>query len=174
MNRLEKLQQLLQSATAAVTVNNVHLANVTGFSRPSISEAIRSGKINDRMNRTLDFIDLFIHAYGIADLWQFAENQEIQLETTIAEWASPKLDKMLNARKVLEENPLDIVDVYGVTEVPDWLPLQLQDQAHKLTDSQLRQVVEIGEISQQGAVGAFKEFIKNSSGIDASEGKEAA
>lgn len=172
MNRLQKLHQDLQATTKAKEVTNVHLANITGFSRPSISEAIRSGKINNRMNRVLDLVDLVVAAYDITSLWALAERKEFQTTITIAEYAAPKIDRMLSASRVLEENQLDIVDVYGRPETPDWLPLQLQGEAEKLTDAQLHEVVKIGEISQQGAIGAFKELIKNSSEIDARKEEE--
>ncbi|MFZ3441113.1 hypothetical protein L2D37_25575 [Vibrio harveyi] len=166
MNRLQKLQQDLQATTRAKEVTNVHLANITGFSRPSISEAIRSGKINNRMNRVLDLVDLVTEAYHITSLWELAEPNQGATQIDMHSWVSKKLDKHLSACRVLEENQLDIVDVYGRPETPDWLPLQLQDVADKLSDEQLREVVQIGEISQQGAIGAFKELLKKSSEID--------
>ncbi|ELA7323239.1 hypothetical protein Q9X98_004883 [Vibrio parahaemolyticus] len=166
MNRLQKLQQDLQATTRAKEVTNVHLANITGFSRPSISEAIRSGKINNRMNRVLDLVDLVTEAYHITSLWELAEPNQGATQIDMRSWVSKKLDKHLSACRVLEENQLDIVDVYGRPETPDWLPLQLQDVADKLSDEQLREVVQIGEISQQGAIGAFKELLKKSSEID--------
>ncbi|NOJ15773.1 hypothetical protein [Vibrio splendidus] len=172
MNRLQKLHQDLQATTKAKEVTNVHLANITGFSRPSISEAIRSGKINNRMNRVLDLVDLVVAAYDITSLWALAERKEFQTTITIAEYAAPKIDRMLSASRVLEENQLDIVDVYGRPEMPEWLPLQLQGEAEKLSDDQLHEVVMIGEISQQGAIGALKELIKNSSELDAKAGEE--
>lgn len=169
MNRLQKLQQDLQATTKAKEVTNVHLANITGFSRPSISEAIRSGKINNRMNRVLDLVDLVTEAYHITSLWELAEPNQGATQINMHDWVSKKVDKHLSACRVLEENQLDMVDVYGRPETPDWLPLQLQDEAAKLSDAQLHEVVRIGEISQQGAIGAFKELIKNSSEIDAQE-----
>ncbi|HAS6054687.1 TPA: hypothetical protein I7122_18310 [Vibrio vulnificus] len=172
MNRLQKLQQDLQATTRAKEVTNVHLANITGFSRPSISEAIRSGKINNRMNRVLDLVDLVTEAYHITSLWELAEPNQGAPEIDMRSWVSKKLDKHLSACRVLEENQLDIVDVYGRPETPDWLPQQLQDVADKLSDEQLREVVQIGEISQQGAIGAFKELLKKSSEIDAKEEEE--
>lgn len=167
MNRLQKLHQDLQATTKAKEVNNVHLANITGFSRSSISEAIRKGKINNRMNRVLDLVDLVIGAYDITSLWELAEPNQGAAQIDMRAWISKKVDKQLSACRVLEENQLDIVDVYGRPETPEWLPLQFQDEAEKLTDEQLHEVVKIGEISQQGAIGAFKELIKNSSEIDA-------
>lgn len=172
MNRLQKLQQDLQATTKAKEVTNVHLANITGFSRPSISEAIRSGKINNRMNRVLDLVDLVTEAYHITSLWELAEPNQGATQINMHDWVSKKVDKHLSACRVLEENQLDIVDVYGRPETPDWLPLQLQDEADKLSDDQLHEVVRIGEISQQGAIGAFKELIKNSSEIDAQAEEE--
>ncbi|MCX8936213.1 hypothetical protein NOL51_24425 [Vibrio parahaemolyticus] len=172
MNRLQKLQQDLQATTRAKEVTNVHLANITGFSRPSISEAIRSGKINNRMNRVLDLVDLVTEAYHITSLWELAEPNQGATQIDMRSWVSKKLDKHLSACRVLEENQLDIVDVYGRPETPDWLPLQLQDVADKLSDEQLREVVQIGEISQQGAIGAFKELLKKSSEIDAQTEEE--
>ncbi|HCE2390350.1 TPA: hypothetical protein NGT93_004349 [Vibrio parahaemolyticus] len=172
MNRLQKLQQDLQATTRAKEVTNVHLANITGFSRPSISEAIRSGKINNRMNRVLDLVDLVTEAYHITSLWELAEPNQGATQIDMRPWVSKKLDKHLSACRVLEENQLDIVDVYGRPETPDWLPLQLQDVADKLSDEQLREVVQIGEISQQGAIGAFKELLKKSSEIDGKEEEE--
>ena len=171
MNRLQKLQQDLQTTTVK-EVTNVHLANITGFSRPSISEAIRSGKINNRMNRVLDLIDLVTEAYQITSLWELAEPNQGATQTDMRSWVSKKLDKQLSAWRVLEENQLDIVDVYGRPETPEWLPLQLQDFADKLSYEQLREVVRIGEISQQGAIGAFKELLKNSSETDAQKQRE--
>lgn len=172
MNRLQKLQQDLQETTKAKEVTNVHLANITGFSRPSISEAIRSGKINNRMSRVLDLVDLVTEAYHITSLWELAEPNQGAAQIDMRAWVSKKVDKQLSACRVLEENQLDIVDVYGRPETPDWLPLQLQDKAEKLTDEQLHEVVKIGEISQQGAIGAFKELIENSSEIDAHKEEE--
>ena len=154
MNRLQKLQQDLQATTKAKEVTNVHLANITGFSRPSISEAIRSGKINNRMSRVLDLVDLVTEAYHITSLWELAEPNQGATQINMHDWVSKKVDKHLSACRVLEENQLDIVDVYGRPETPDWLPLQLQDEADKLSDDQLHEVVRIGEISQQGAIGA--------------------
>lgn len=166
MNRLEKLQHDLQLTTKAKVVNNVHLANITGFSRPSISEAKSSGNINQRMSRVLDLVDLVIKAYDITALWDLAEHGEFKTAVTIAEYVTPKLDRMLSVRRVLEENQLDIVDEYGRPDVPAWVPLQWQSSVAALSDEQLRHVVAIGEISEQGALGALKEFIKNSSDID--------
>ncbi|UTZ44821.1 hypothetical protein [Vibrio campbellii] len=156
MNRLQKLQQDLQATTRSREVTNVHLANITGFSRPSISEAIRSGKINNRMNRVLDLVDLVTEAYHITSLWELAEPNQGATQINMHDWVSKKVDKHLSACRVLEENQLDIVDVYGRPETPDCLPLQLQGEAEKLTDEQLHEVVKIGEISQQGAIVAEK------------------
>ncbi|PML25118.1 hypothetical protein [Vibrio lentus] len=165
MNRLQKLHQDLQATTKAKEVTNVHLANITGFSRPSISEAIRSGKINNRMNRVLDLVDLVIGAYDITSLWALAEKEKEEISWE--DFVVKKVNHCFSVSGVLEENQLDIVDVYGRPETPEWLPLQLQGEAEKLSDDQLREVVMIGEISQQGAIGAFKELIKNSSELDA-------
>lgn len=171
MNRLQKLHQDLQATTKAKEVTNVHLANITGFSRPSISEAIRSGKINNRMNRVLDLVELVIGAYDITSLWALAEKEKEEISWE--DFVVKKVNHCFSVSGVLEENQLDIVDVFGRPEMPEWLPLQLQGEAEKLSDDQLREVVMIGEISQQGAIGAFKELIKNSSEIDAkAEGKE--
>ncbi|MFL7036450.1 hypothetical protein BCS71_25270 (plasmid) [Vibrio lentus] len=170
MNRLQKLHQDLQATTKAKEVTNVHLANITGFSRPSISEAIRSGKINNRMNRVLDLVDLVIGAYDITSLWALAEKEKEEISWE--DFVVKKVNHCFSVSGVLEENQLDIVDVYGRPETPEWLPLQLQGEAEKLSDDQLREVVMIGEISQQGAIGAFKELIKNSSEIDAKAEEE--
>lgn len=165
MNRLQKLEQDLQATTKAKEVNNVHLANITGFSRPSVSEAIRSGKINNRMNRVLDLVDLVIGAYDITSLWALAEKEKEEISWE--DFVVKKVNHCFSVSDVLEENQLDIVDVYGRPETPEWLPLQLQGEAEKLSDVQLREVIMISEISQQGAIGAFKELIKNSSELDA-------
>ncbi|MBV7264338.1 hypothetical protein KCG43_20205 [Photobacterium sp. WH24] len=165
MNRLEKLQQALQKTVRGTQVNNQHLANITGFSRPSISQAINSGKINQRMNRVLDLVDLVIEAYDITGLWSLAEGQKGKL--TLSEWASLKVDKQLSTYRFLEEEQLDLVETYDRPPVPAWIPLQLQEYAEQLTSEQLKTVVELGEISQAGAIGAFKEFAKNSSESDA-------
>ncbi|MEZ8316613.1 hypothetical protein AB6C44_23675 [Vibrio splendidus] len=170
MNRLQKLHQDLQATTKAKEVTNVHLANITGFSRPSISEAIRSGKINNRMNRVLDLVDLVIGAYDITSLWALAEKEKEEISWE--DFVVKKVNHCFSVSGVLEENQLDIVDVYGRPETPEWLPLQLQGEAEKLSDDQLREVVMIGEISQQGAIGAFKELIKKSSELDAKAEEE--
>ena len=117
MNRLQKLHQDLQATTKAKEVTNVHLANITGFSRPSISEAIRSGKINNRMNRVLDLVDLVIGAYDITSLWALAEKEKEEISWE--DFVVKKVNHCFSVSGVLEENQLDIVDVYGRPETPE-------------------------------------------------------
>ncbi|EHZ7344528.1 hypothetical protein K6O87_004112 [Vibrio vulnificus] len=173
MNRLEKLHHDLQLTTKSIVVNNVHLSNITGFSRPSISQAIRTGEINKRMHRVLDLVDLVIHAYDITSLWALADPEQGETSVDMKQWISKKLDKKLSVYPVLEEHQLDLVDVYGRPDIPDYIPENLRIDAEQLSDDELRQVVKIGEISQQGAIGALKEFVKKSSELNAKEESEA-
>ncbi|MBN8090478.1 hypothetical protein J0J26_20615 [Vibrio vulnificus] len=173
MNRLEKLHHDLQLTTKSIVVNNVHLSNITGFSRPSISQAIRTGEINKRMHRVLDLVDLVIHAYDITSLWALADPEQGETSVDMKQWIGKKLDKKLSVYPVLEEHQLDLVDVYGRPDIPDYIPEDLRLDAEQLSDDELRQVVKIGEISQQGAIGALKEFVKKSSELNAQDESEA-
>ncbi|ELH7952671.1 hypothetical protein Q9F39_004201 [Vibrio fluvialis] len=164
MNRLEMLKKNLQAARAGREITNQDLADLTGFSRPSISDAINTGKINHRLDRCLDLIELVAHAYHITALFDLMarDNKE---PLSLPEFVGSRVERGLN--KVLEENQIDLVDEYGRPDVPDWFPLQLKDSQAELTDEQLAKTIEIGAISQDAAIGYAQSLIKKSSKTDA-------